>query len=125
MRTHYCGSVDEQLIGKTVTLCGWADSRRDHGKVIFIDLRDHNGIVQVVVEPDQAEAFAGAEDVKYEYCLRVTGTVRARDAKLINPKMATGRVEIFADQVEVLNAAQPLPFMLRAWCFSGSRRRAE
>ena len=112
MRTHYCGSVDEQLIGKTVTLCGWADSRRGHGQLIFIDLRDHEGIIQVVVEPDQAEAFAAAEQVKYEYCLRVTGTVRARDPNLVNPKMATGKLEIFANAIEVLNAAQALPFML-------------
>ena len=84
MRTHYCGSVDEQVIGETVTLCGWADTRRDHGQVIFIDLRDHEGIVQVVVEPDQAEAFKFAEAVKYEYCLRITGRVRARDAAAIN-----------------------------------------
>lgn len=112
MRTHYCGSVDEQLIGKTITLCGWANSRRGYGQLNFIDLRDHEGIVQVVVEPDQADAFAAAEQVKYEYCLRVTGKVRARDPNLVNPKMASGKVEIFASAVEVLNAAQPLPFML-------------
>jgi aspartyl-tRNA synthetase len=112
MRTHYCGSVDEQLTGEIVTLCGWADTRRDHGQVIFIDLRDHEGIVQVVVEPDQAAAFKNAVAVKYEYCLRVTGRVRARDAAVVNEKMATGRIEVFATEVEVLNAAAPLPFML-------------
>jgi aspartyl-tRNA synthetase len=112
MRTHYCGSIDESLIGQTVSLCGWADSRRDHGKLIFIDLRDHEGIVQVVVEPEQSEAFGGAEHVKYEYCLRITGTVRARAAAVVNEKMPTGRIEIFATEVEVLNAAAPLPFML-------------
>ena len=112
MRTHYCGSVNELVIGQTVSLCGWADTRRDHGQVIFIDLRDHEGIVQVVVEPDQAAAFKSAEAVKYEYCLHITGLVRARGKAAINEKMPTGRVEVFATEVEVLNAAAPLPFML-------------
>jgi aspartyl-tRNA synthetase len=112
MRTHYCGSVDEQLISETVTLCGWADTRRDHGGVIFIDLRDHEGIVQVVIEPDQKDAFVAAEHVKYEYCLRITGKVRARAGAHVNDRMATGKIEIVAEQVDVLNAAAPLPFML-------------
>jgi aspartyl-tRNA synthetase len=112
MRTHYCGSVAADQIGQTVTLCGWADTRRDHGNVIFIDLRDHVGIVQVVVEPDQQAAFKAAEQVKYEYCLRITGRVRARDAAAVNDKMPTGGLEVFATDVEVLNASAPLPFML-------------
>ena len=112
MRTHLCGLVDEALIGRTVTLCGWADTRRDHGGVIFIDLRDHEGIVQVVIEPENAAAFAAAEQVRYEYCLRVTATVRARPASQVNEKLRTGRVELLAESVEVLNAAAPLPFML-------------
>jgi aspartyl-tRNA synthetase len=112
MRTHYCGSIAESLIDKTVTLCGWADSRRDHGGVVFIDLRDHEGIVQIVVEPENSAAFAQATQVKYEYCLRITGRVRARDAKMVNDRMATGKIEIAAAEVEVLNAAAPLPFML-------------
>jgi aspartyl-tRNA synthetase len=112
MRTHYCGSVNEQLIGQTVSICGWADTRRDHGGVIFIDMRDHEGIVQVVIEPDQKDAFTASEHVKYEYCLRITGQVRARGAAQVNDRMATGKIEIVALQVEVLNAAAPLPFML-------------
>jgi len=112
MRSHHCGLVDEALDGQTVTLCGWADTRRDHGGVIFIDLRDHEGIVQIVIEPDNAAAFAAAEAVRYEFCLRVTGRVRPRPASQVNERLRTGRIEILADTVEVLNAAAPLPFML-------------
>ncbi len=112
MRSHHCGLVDEALDGHTVTLCGWADTRRDHGGVIFIDLRDHEGIVQVVIEPDNAAAFAVAETVRYEFCLRVTGIVRGRPANQINERLRTGRIEVLAATVEVLNAAAPLPFML-------------
>ncbi|HET6545957.1 MAG TPA: aspartate--tRNA ligase [Rhodanobacteraceae bacterium] len=110
MRTHYCGLVDEALIGRTVSLCGWVDTRRDHGGVIFIDLRDHEGIVQVVADPDNAAAFAAASDVRYEFCLRVTGVVRARSN--VNERIPTGRVEILADGIEVLNTAENLPFAL-------------
>ena len=112
MRTHFCGLVDQALIGQTVTLCGWADTRRDHGGVVFIDLRDHEGIVQVVTEPDDAAAFAEASKVRYEYCLRVTGTVRARPASQINERLRTGAVEVVAKEVQILNASAPLPFML-------------
>ncbi len=112
MRTHYCGLVDETLIDQTVSLCGWADTRRDHGGVIFIDLRDHEGLVQVVVQPDNKTAFAAAEAVRYEFCLRVTGTVRARPASQVNDKLATGKIEVVVEQIEILNAAAPLPFML-------------
>jgi aspartyl-tRNA synthetase len=112
MRTHYCGLVDEALIGREVTVCGWADTRRDHGGVIFIDLRDHEGIVQVVIEPENAAAFAAAEHVRYEYCLRVTGNVRNRPASQVNERLRTGKIEVVAATVEVLNAAAPLPFML-------------
>jgi len=112
MRTHYCGLVDEALVGSEVTLCGWADTRRDHGGVIFIDLRDHEGIVQVVIEPENANAFGVAEQVRYEFCLRITGKVRARPAAQVNDRLKTGRIEVVADKVEVLNAAAPLPFML-------------
>ncbi|HET9191105.1 MAG TPA: OB-fold nucleic acid binding domain-containing protein, partial [Rudaea sp.] len=91
MRSNYCGLVDEALIGHDVTLCGWVDTRRDHGGVIFIDLRDHEGIVQVVIEPDNAAAFAAAEHVRYEYCLRITGAVRNRPASQINERLHTGR----------------------------------
>ena len=112
MRTHYCGLVDEALIGQSVVLCGWADTRRDHGGVIFIDLRDHHGIVQAVVEPGNSVAFAAAEQVRYEFCLRIAGTVRARPGTQVNERLRTGRVEVLVDTVEVLNTAAPLPFML-------------
>ncbi|MBK6726045.1 MAG: aspartate--tRNA ligase [Xanthomonadales bacterium] len=112
MRSHYCGLVDETLTGQTVTLCGWADTRRDHGGVIFIDLRDHEGLVQCVIEPDNAAAFKSAEGVRYEYCLRITGTVRGRPASQINDRLRTGKIEVVCDRVEVLNASAPLPFQL-------------
>jgi aspartyl-tRNA synthetase len=108
MRTHYCGLVTEALIGQTVTLCGWADVARNLGGVCFIDLRDHEGIVQVMAEPDAPAVFAVAAEVGYEDCLRVTGTVRARHS--VNDKIATGKVEIVATSIEVLNKADKLPF---------------
>ncbi|MBK9669511.1 MAG: aspartate--tRNA ligase [Thermomonas sp.] len=112
MRTHFCGLVDEALIGQTVTLCGWADVARDLGGLCFIDLRDHEGIVQVVAEPAETAGNAGvvaaAAQVGYEDCLRITGTVRARHA--VNDKIRTGKVEVVAERIEVLNKAEPLPF---------------
>jgi len=112
MRTHFCGLVDETLIGQTVTLCGWADVARNLGGVCFIDLRDHEGIVQVVAEPSDAagnaEVVAMAEKLGYEDCLRITGTVRRRHS--VNAKIATGQVEVVAELIEVLNKAEPLPF---------------
>ena len=112
MRTHFCGLIDEALIGQTVTLCGWADVARDLGGLCFIDLRDHEGIVQVVAEPSDAagnaEAIAAASKVGYEDCLRITGTVRARHA--VNDKIRTGKVEVVAEKIELLNKAEPLPF---------------
>ncbi|HWS26830.1 MAG TPA: aspartate--tRNA ligase [Xanthomonadales bacterium] len=111
-RTHLCGRVDESLADQNVVLCGWANTRRDHGGVIFIDLRDHSGIVQVVIEPENAAAFAAADRVRYEFCLRIEGTVRARPASQVNERLGTGKIEVIAANVEVLNAAAPLPFML-------------
>ncbi|MCB1642612.1 MAG: aspartate--tRNA ligase, partial [Xanthomonadales bacterium] len=111
-RSQTCGSTDERQIDQLVTLCGWADTRRDHGGVIFIDLRDHSGVVQTVIEPDQAAAFAAAEQVRYEFCLRITGKVRARPASQVNERLASGKIELVATEVEILNAAAPLPFML-------------
>ena len=107
MRTHYCGLIDEALIDQTVTLCGWADVARNLGGICFIDLRDHEGIVQVVAEPDNA-AYATAAEVGYEYCLKVTGTVRARHS--VNDKLKTGRVEVVPSAIEILNKADALPF---------------
>ena len=110
MRSHYCGLIGEAEVSRQVALCGWADARRDHGGVVFIDLRDHEGIVQVVADPDNADVFAIASKVGYEDCLRVTGTVRVRTN--INGKIPTGRYEVVADSIELLNAARDLPFAL-------------
>ncbi|HEX7128927.1 MAG TPA: aspartate--tRNA ligase [Rhodanobacteraceae bacterium] len=110
MRTHYCGQIGERVLGQRVSLCGWADARRDHGGVVFVDLRDHEGIVQVVADPDRADVFAIASKVGYEDCLRVTGTVRERVTP--NDKIATGRYEVLAESIEVLNRARDLPFAL-------------
>jgi aspartyl-tRNA synthetase len=110
MRTHYCGLVDETLLDQEIVLCGWVDTRRDHGGVIFIDLRDHEGLVQVVVDPDNAAAFKTATEVGYEYCLRIGGKVRRRVS--VNDRVKSGRVEVLADRIEVLNAARDLPFVL-------------
>ena len=112
MRTMYCGQVTQDHVGQIITLCGWADRRRDHGGVIFIDLRDHVGRVQVVIEPDQEDAFALADTVRAEFCLSVRGEVRERPADQWNEKLATGRVEVVAEAVEVLNRSAPLPFPL-------------
>jgi aspartyl-tRNA synthetase len=112
MRTHYCGEVDSSSIGHDVTVAGWAHGRRDHGGVIFVDLRDVSGLLQVVVDPDTPEAFAAAERVRSEYVLRVTGRVRARPEGMVNPALATGRVELLAHTVEVLNPAETPPFHL-------------
>ncbi|MBS0213438.1 MAG: aspartate--tRNA ligase [Proteobacteria bacterium] len=112
MRTHHCGLIDETLIGQPVTLCGWADVARDLGGLCFIDLRDHEGIVQIVAEPADVDGNAAvieaAAHVHYEDCLRVTGIVRRRQS--VNAKIRTGQVEVVATKIEVLNRAEPLPF---------------
>ncbi|WP_448098746.1 aspartate--tRNA ligase [Luteibacter yeojuensis] len=110
MRTHYCGLIDESLIGQDVTLCGWVDTLRLQSHVAFVDLRDHEGIAQVVIERDNADAFAVAGDLGYEFVIRVTGQVRKRLSA--NDKLKTGTVELIADKVEILNAARDLPFAL-------------
>ncbi len=110
MRTHFCGLVDETLIGQSVTLCGWADVARNLGGLCFIDLRDHEGIVQVLAEPDQGAVFTVAAEVGYEDCLRITGTVRARHS--VNDKIRSGQVEVVAEKIEILNKAETLPFYL-------------
>ena len=112
MRTHYCGHVNRDLIGQTVTLCGWAHRRRDHGGVIFIDLRDREGMAQIVIDPDTPETFAIAETVRSEFVLKVTCKVRARPEGTVNPNMPTGEVEMLATEIEVLNPSLTPPFML-------------
>jgi len=110
MRTHYCGLIDEALVGQTVTLCGWVNTLRLQSHVAFVDLRDHEGLAQVVIERENADAFAVANEIGNEYCLRVTGTIRKRLS--VNDKLRTGTVELLADKVEILNAAKDLPFAM-------------
>ncbi len=112
MRTTYCGLVSEALMGQTVTLMGWAHRRRDHGGVIFIDLRDREGLVQVVCDPDREATFATAEDVRNEFCLKVVGRVRPRPAGTENASLPSGKVEVLAEQLEVLNPSVTPPFQL-------------
>ena len=112
MRTHYCGELSAALTGRSVTLCGWAHRRRDHGGVIFIDLRDREGLAQVVFDPDRPEAFAIADRSRNEYVLRVTGTVRRRPEGTVNPNLSSGEIEVLAHEVEVLNVSAPPPFQL-------------
>ncbi|MHB1245746.1 MAG: aspartate--tRNA ligase [Sulfuriferula sp.] len=112
MRTHYCGSVNRTHLDQTITLCGWAHRRRDHGGVIFIDLRDREGMVQVVCDPDRAETFKIAEDVRSEYVLKITGRVRSRPEGTINTNLPTGEIEVLALEMEVLNASATPPFQL-------------
>ena len=112
MRSHYCGHVDEALIDQTVELCGWAHNYRDHGGVIFIDLRDRAGLVQIVIDPDTPEAFTDAERVRHEYVLRAKGRVRYRPEGTQNPNLPTGRVEVLIKELEILNRSEPLPFQL-------------
>jgi aspartyl-tRNA synthetase len=110
MRTHYCGHISETMIDHEVAVCGWVHSRRDHGGVIFIDLRDREGIVQIVIDPDTPESFKIAEQVRSEYVLRAEGRVRHRPEGTVNPDRATGKVEIIVQKLEILNAAQTPPF---------------
>ena len=99
MRTTYCGLVSEALMGQTVTLMGWVHRRRDHGGVIFIDLRDREGIVQVVCDPDRAEMFKVAEDVRNEFCLKITGKVRARPEGTITANITSGKIEVLCLEI--------------------------
>ena len=112
MRSHYCGQLDTSLIGQEVELCGWVNRRRDHGGVIFIDLRDREGLAQIVFDPDQPEPFSIADQVRNEYVLRITGKVRARPEGALNPDLATGQVEILGRSIEILNTARTPPFQL-------------
>ncbi len=112
MRSHNCGQVNETLIEQVVTVSGWAHRRRDHGGVIFIDLRDASGVLQVVVDPDAVDAFALAETVRNEHVLQITAKVRPRPEGTTNPDMPTGMVEVYATDMVVLNRADPIPFQL-------------
>ncbi|QKS27781.1 aspartate--tRNA ligase [Accumulibacter sp.] len=112
MRTHYCGQVDARLVDQEVTLCGWAHRRRDHGGVIFVDLRDREGIAQIVCDPDRADMFRTAESVRNEFCLRVRGRVRARPPGTVNPNIPSGEIEILCHEMEVLNPSLTPPFQL-------------
>src|ERR1039457_4639551 len=112
MRTHYCGEVGASLTGQVVTVAGWAQRRRDHGGVIFVDLRDRAGLLQVVFDPDSPEMFATAERVRNEYVLKVTGLVRTRPIGTANANLKSGQVELLAQRLEILNRCEPLPFQL-------------
>ena len=112
MRTHYCGQVDERLIGQDISIAGWVHRRRDHGGVIFVDLRDREGLLQVVFDPDRPEVFREAERLRNEYVVRIRGVVRERPPGTANPSLASGRVELLARELELLNRSEPLPFQL-------------
>ncbi len=110
MRSDYCGQVDQALIGSEVSVCGWVHRRRDHGGVIFIDLRDREGLLQIVFDPDRAEIFAQAERIRSEYVLAVKGLVRDRPEGTVNPNMPTGQIEVLAHELEILNRSETPPF---------------
>ncbi|MCP5160297.1 MAG: aspartate--tRNA ligase [Hahellaceae bacterium] len=112
MRSHYCGAINESNVDQEVTLCGWVHRRRDHGGVIFLDLRDRDGLAQIVVDPDTPESFSAAERVRSEYVVKITGRVRRRPAGTENKDLATGMIEVLCKQLEILNAAATPPFPL-------------
>lgn len=111
MRTHESTQINESLVGKTVTVCGWVHNRRDHGGVIFLDIRDHSGLVQYVYEPEQQETFTLAETLRHEFVVRLTGCVRLRPEGMQNAQMATGKIEVLGSSLEILNQAQTPPFL--------------
>jgi aspartyl-tRNA synthetase len=112
MRSHYCGTVNQELLGQAVTVAGWVHRRRDHGGVIFVDVRDREGLLQVVFDPEQAAVFKEAERLRNEFVIKVSGQVRARPAGTVNANLASGGVELLARELEVLNRSEPLPFQL-------------
>lgn len=112
MRSHYCGLVTEALLGQTVTLCGWVNRRRDHGGVIFVDLRDREGYVQIVCDPDRPEMFKTAEDLRNEFCIQVKGLVRARPAGTTNDSLKSGKIEVLCHELTVLNPSVTPPFQI-------------
>ncbi|MEM8563590.1 MAG: aspartate--tRNA ligase [Pseudomonadota bacterium] len=125
MRSHFCGALGTGNIDETVTICGWVDRRRDHGGVIFLDMRDRQGIVQVVFDPDTEEHFQRADRVRSEYVLCVTGRVRARSEATVNPAMATGAIEILGKELEILNEADTPPFQMDEYTAVGEEVRLQ
>lgn len=123
MRSHYCGQLNESLEGQEVTLCGWVHRRRDHGGVIFLDIRDREGLAQVVFDPDRAETFATADRVRSEYVVKITGKVRLRPAGAGNANMASGMIEVLGYELEVLNEAETPPFPLNEYSDVGEETR--
>jgi aspartyl-tRNA synthetase len=123
MRTHYCGQLNESLADQEVTLCGWVHRRRDHGGVIFLDIRDREGLAQVVFDPDRQETFALADRVRSEYVVKITGKVRTRPAGAVNPNMASGAIEVLGYELEVLNQAETPPFPLNEHSDVGEETR--
>jgi len=119
MRSHYCGQLRQTDIDSDVSLCGWVHRRRDHGGVIFLDVRDHHGVVQVVFDPDTEAAFALADQVRNEFVLKITGRVRARAGAAVNPKMPTGEIEVLGKEIVILNAAETPPFQLDEYSAAG------
>jgi len=112
MRTHFCGELNKSFLEKEVVLCGWVNRRRDHGGVIFLDLRDKIGLTQIVINPETNETFKLAESIRNEFVLKVTGKVIARDSEMINKKISTGEIEVLANEIEILNTSKPIPFQL-------------
>ena len=123
MRSHYCGQLNESLEGQEITLCGWVHRRRDHGGVIFLDIRDRDGLAQVVFDPDRAESFAAADRVRSEYVVKITGKVRLRPAGAGNTNMASGMIEVLGYELEVLNEAETPPFPLNEFSDVGEETR--
>ena len=123
MRSHYCGQLNETLDGQEITLCGWVHRRRDHGGVIFLDIRDRDGLAQVVFDPDRAESFAAADRVRSEYVVKITGKVRLRPAGAVNPNMASGAIEVLGYELEVLNESETPPFPLNEYSDVGEETR--
>ena len=112
MRSNFCGELNKTNLNEEVILCGWVNRRRDHGGVIFLDLRDKKGLAQIVINPETADTFKLAESIRNEFVIKVTGKVLARDSEMINKKIPTGEIEVLADKIEILNASKPIPFQL-------------
>jgi len=112
VRTHFCGELNKSFLEKEVVLCGWVNRRRDHGGVIFLDLRDKIGLAQIVINPETKETFKLAESIRNEFVLKITGKVIARDSEMINRKISTGEIEVRANEIEILNTSKPIPFQL-------------